>query len=196
MRASWTIAVSISMVLAGAAAAGPVLPPDQQRAIRPRLDDFRITPAIPPAPNCGDVVPLLGVGVAPPPPGALPGSSSNYYFTPGYIHIQAAAMVRNIGTQPAGGTEAYQFVTVTQRPTGLPETELLRARFRPLNAGAQQRFEFAMRLPFDTTTYRPSTPGTLTVTLSLSFDKRAPVTLRPADCVLTNNVLVRDLRFW
>ncbi len=199
MRATWTTAASVSIVLAAVAAAAPAPAPDELRATRPRLDDLRITPVAPPAPNCGDVVPLLTPGSALPPPGALPGSGSTYYFTPGTLHIQAAAVVKNAGTQPSGGTEAFQSVTVTQRLTGFPgETELLRARFRPLAAGASQRFAFAARVPFDTTTYRPYAPGPMTVTLTvaLSFDKRAPVTLRPADCVMTNNVLVRDLRIW
>ncbi len=197
MRANWTMAVSFSMVLVTVAVAAP-FSLDKSRAMRPRLDDLRIAPVVPAAPNCGDVVPFnIGPGAAAPPPGALPGSGATYYFTPGTIHIQAVAVVKNVGTQPSGGTEANQFVTVTQRPTGgSPEIELLRARFRPLNAGAVQVFPFAMQLPFDTTAYRPLTPGTLTVTATLSFDKNAPVTLRPADCVLTNNVLVRDLRLW
>lgn len=199
MRAIWTTVVSVSMALAAAAAAAPAPATDKLRATRPRLDDLRITPVVPPAPNCGDVVPFLGLGAAPPPPGALPGSNSSYYFTPGTLHIQAVAIVKNVGTQPSGGTEPSQFVTVTQRLTGFPgETELLRAPFRPLAAGATQRVAFAMRVPFDTTTYRAYTPGpmTVTLTLSLTFDKHAPVTLRPADCVLTNNVLTRDIRLW
>lgn len=197
MRATWTAAASFSMALAAVAAAAPAPSPDTLRNTRLRLDDLRITPVVPPAPNCGDVVPFaVGPGFGTPPPEAL-ASTPNYYFTPGTINIYGQAIVRNVGTQPSGGTEAFQFVTVTQRLAGMSgETELLRARFRPLAAGAAQRFPFVMRLPFDTTTFRPLPPGALTVTVSLSFDKRAPVTLRPADCNMSNNVLVRDLRFW
>lgn len=198
MRATWTISVCLSMSFAGAAAAETVIPADKLRNMRPRLDDLRITPVVPPAPNCGDVVPFtINPGGAPPPPGALPGSGSTYYFTPGTMHIQAVAVVRNVGTQPSGGTEANQFVTVMQRIGGVAgETQRLRARFRPLAAGAEQRFQFTIQMPFDTTTYRPLTAGAVTLTASLSFNKFAPVTLRPADCNLSNNVLVRELRFW
>lgn len=198
MRTALMTAVSISVALAGLAAAEPTPSPDKLRAMRPRLDDLRFTPVITVTPNCGDIVPFsITLGVAPPPAGALPGSASTHYFTPGTIHIQTVAVVKNVGTQPSGGTEAFQSVTVTERLTGsTAEAEILRARFRPLAAGAVQRFPFTVRLPFDTTTYRPLTPGAVTVTVSLSFDKRAPVTLRPADCNMSNNVLVRDLRFW
>jgi hypothetical protein len=199
MRANWTTAISFSLVVAAVASAAPAPSPDKLGAMRQRLDDLRITAVAPPASNCGDVVPLASLGVAPPPPGALPGSTATYYFTPGTLHLQAVAIVQNAGRQPSGGTEAFQTVTVTQRLTGFAgETELLRARFRPLAAGAAQRFPFTIRVPFNTSTYRPYTPGPMTVTTSvaLSFDKRAPVTLRPADCVMSNNVLVSDLRLW
>jgi hypothetical protein len=196
MRMIWMVALLV-VVGASVAAAGPTPLPGKFRPVAPRLDDVRITPAIPFAPNCGDVVPYNIVSrTAPPPPGALPGGNLGFYFTPGLMHINAAAIVKNVGTQPSGGTEGYQFVTVTQRPTGgAPETELLRASFRPLRIRAVQTFPFELRIPFDTTR-GVGGPGAWTLTMSLTFDKRAPVTLRPADCVLTNNILVRDLRLW
>jgi hypothetical protein len=198
MRATWMTMMLGAVVLAAVAAAAPAPSPDKLRAARPRLDDLRITPVVPPAPNCGDVVPFaVHAGFGLPPPEALPGSGPGFYFTPGTLNIQTIAVVKNVGTQPSGGTEATQFVTVTQRLTGISgETEVLRARFRPLAAGAAQSFPFVMRLPFDTTNYRALTPGAVTVTVALSFSKHAPVTLRPADCNLRNNVLTRDLRFW
>ena len=60
---------------------------------------------------------------------------------------------------------------------------------------AVQAFPFELRISFDTTR-GVGGPGAWMMTMSLTYDKRAPVTLTPAACVMTNNTLVRDLRLW
>lgn len=189
------------VVFAGGAVAGPRLP---QGAIptqsQPRLDDLQLPPLVRMQPTCGDPAAFnITLRAAAAPANAVPGSGfgSLHVTRDGVLHINLAAVVKNVGRLPSGGTEGFQFVTVSVRPTGgAPDTETLRASFRPLRAGEAVSFPFELRLPFDLSRNVPLGPGAWTLTMSLSYDKRAPVTLRPADCEMSDNLLVRDVRFW
>ena len=197
MRALSVVAALSLIVPVAVARAEPKLPPGTPPlTARPHLDGLQDAPPLHPRSNCGDPVPYRIEHVPAPRPPGDPGAGLSFYFTPGFIHFTLKAIVKNVGTQPSGGAAPFQFVTVSRRLLGASEeVELLRSNFGPLRAGESRSYPFELRLPYESSSGRIMVPSA-TLTMSLTYLKDAPATPRPADCVMTDNVLVIHLRFF